>query len=320
VACVTLSGLTVQKSHYAVGRAQAQTTEKNMQIIFHLGAHSTDDDKLLQSLLKDQKALAEHGVVVPRPWRYRPILRETLIALAGAEATPEIQEVVLDAAMDADEAERVVLVNENFISAPPRVVSEEVLYPNAAEKTQWLRRVFPRHEVEFFMAMRNPATFFPAMAARLKDVSPQEMLATCNPAAQRWSDVFTRIREANPDVPLTVWCNEDTPLIWTELLRELTDQDASFAFSGQSDLVNALMSEDGVRRMASYLESHPPANENQRRRIVAAFLEKFGLPEALEEELDLPGWTEDYVEMLTAAYEDDMYEVARIPGVKLITP
>jgi len=291
-----------------------------MKIIYHVGAHSTDDDKLLQSLLKDQKALSERGVIVPRPWRYRPIMRETLVALGGAEATQEIQDVVLEAAMNVEEADRLVMVHENFISVPSRVVRDDQFYSNAGEKAQWLRRVFPHNEVELFMAMRNPATFFPAMAARIDDLTPQDILADCDPGRQRWSDVFRRIRAASPDTPLTVWCNEDTPLIWADILRAMTGMDKNFTFKGQYDLVNTLMSEDGTARMAAYMESHPPANDTQRRRILAAFLEKFGIEDALEEEIEMPGWTDDYVEMLTAAYEEDMYEVSSIEGVTLIAP
>jgi len=291
-----------------------------MQIIYHIGAHSTDDDQLLQSLLKSQGALSKQGVIVPRPWRYRAVMRDTLIALSGSAASDDVQDVVLSSVMDADDAERLIMVHENFISIPQRVVSEDLLYPNAAEKTQWLRRVFPEHPVQFFMAMRNPATFFPALAARIDDVTTLDILETCDPARQRWSDVFARIREANPDVPLTVWCNEDTPLIWSEILQAMTGVDDEFVFSGAHDLINTLLTEDGQRRMAAYLESHPPANVSQRRRILAAFLEKFGIEDELEEELDLPGWTDEYVEMLTAAYEEDMYAVAQIPGVTLIAP
>ncbi|MGV6811142.1 MAG: hypothetical protein ACWA47_02765 [Brevirhabdus sp.] len=291
-----------------------------MKIAYHIGAHCTDDHKLLDSLLRDQKKLADQGIIVPRPWRYRPILRETLIALSGAEATEEVQDVVLSSAMDADDAKRLFFAFDNFISVPKRAIGEDRLYPNAGEKASWLRRVFPDHEVEFFMGIRNPATFYPAMLERIEDLTPEHVLEDCDPARQRWSDVIRRMREESPDTPITVWCNEDTPLIWTDILRAMTGASPDFEFSGANDLVNELMSDDGVTRMADYLKSHPPANESQRRRIIAAFLEKFGLEDELEEELDLPGWTNDYVEMLTAAYEDDMFEVAEIPGVTLIAP
>lgn len=291
-----------------------------MDISIHLGAHDTDDDQILKTLLRNKGLLAKEGIVVPGPGRYRPIMRETLKALRGAVATPEIEEVVLDSAMDVDQAERLVLSSENFICVPQRVLTEGVLYPNAAEKTMWLRNVFPRHDVEFFLALRDPATFIPANLRRQNGMEASDFLDHFDPMAQRWSDVVARIRSTNPGVPITVWCNEDSPLIWPEILRAVSDHDPFLELAGVNDILDGLMSDEGSRRMAEFLKSKPPANEAQRRRIVAAFVEKFGLDDALEEELDLPGWTDDYVDALTAQYEEDLFEIQRIPGVTVLMP
>ena len=64
-----------------------------MQVVFHIGAHCTDEDRLLKSLLKNRDTLQQHGVIVPGPSRYRRLIRQTLKSLdgakpaAGAEAT-----------------------------------------------------------------------------------------------------------------------------------------------------------------------------------------------------------------------------------------
>lgn len=291
-----------------------------MQIVYHLGAHHTDDEQLLKCLLKNKGVLAEEGIVVPGPSRYRPILRETLKTLAGAPASPEVTEVVLGAAMDVDHADRLVFSNENFICVPQRVLTEGRLYPSAGEKTSWLRNVFPEYEVEFHLATRNPATFIPTNLARMKGMSDEQFLGHFDPMELRWSDVVENIRAHNPESQITVWCNEDTPLIWPEVLREVSGHDAYTQLEGVNRILETLMSEQGSNRMEAYLKTHPPESEVQRRRIVAAFLEKFGLEEELEQELDLPGWTEDYVEQLTAQYEEDIYSISRIPGVHLIEP
>ncbi len=56
----------------------------------------------------------------------------------------------------------------------------------------------------------------------------------------------------------------------------------------------------------------------QRRRIVTAFLEKFGRPEALATEIALPGWTEEVVGRLTRSYLADVERIAQMPGVRLL--
>ena len=40
----------------------------------------------------------------------------------------------------------------------------------------------------------------------------------------------------------------------------------------------------------------------------------------LEEELDLPGWTEELVEDMTEIYDEDVFRIQRIPGINLIMP
>ncbi len=80
------------------------------------------------------------------------------------------------------------------------------------------------------------------------------------------------------------------------------------------------MSSQGLSRFKDYLNEHPGMSEIQKRRVIAAFLEKFGLEDELEEELDLQGWTEELVQSLTEAYDEDVFLIERIPGVTLITP
>ena len=75
-----------------------------------------------------------------------------------------------------------------------------------------------------------------------------------------------------------------------------------------------------MQRFAAYLKSHPDMTEIQKRRVISAFLDKFALEEEIEDELDLAGWTKDLMDDMTDAYDEDMLEVQRIPGVTLIAP
>jgi hypothetical protein len=121
-------------------------------------------------------------------------------------------------------------------------------------------------------------------------------------------------------VPLTVWCDEDTPLIWPDVLRHVAGHAASTALEDADAIVAAIMAPEGFARMQAYLASHPPQTGVQRRRIVSAFLDKFALPERIDMELDLPGWTAETVAALTAAYDKDCVRIARTPGVRFILP
>jgi len=55
-------------------------------------------------------------------------------------------------------------------------------------------------------------------------------------------------------------------------------------------------------------------------RVIAAFLDKYVIDDALEEELDMPSWTEELVEEMTEIYDEDVARIQEIPGVRVILP
>ena len=114
-----------------------------MQVAYHLGVQSTDEERLLKCLLKNKGALAAEGIHVPGPGKYRTLLREAMVSLRGAPASPEMQKSLLDAVLDDNQAERLVFSNQSFISAPAKVLEHGRLYARAGEKTQWLSQVLP---------------------------------------------------------------------------------------------------------------------------------------------------------------------------------
>lgn len=290
-----------------------------MRIVYHLGAHCTDGERLIRCLLKNRGVLAEQGIVVPEPARYRNLLRDTATALKGQAASLDTQAIVLDQIMDEHEADRLVLSWENFLSFPQWVLRGS-LYPAAGERIRAFTQVFPQIEAEFHLAIRNPATFLPELHSRQKGKSFDEFLDGADPFDLRWSDTIRDILAQNPGVPLTIWCDEDTPLIWPEVLQAVSGHEPGTLLTDTNELLRQLMTDDGLARMQGYLESHPPASVLQRRRIVSAFLDRFALPEMIDMEVEIPGWTEQGVARLTRAYEEDVARIAALPGVTFIAP
>jgi len=292
-----------------------------MEIAFHIGAHCTDDGRLLKSLLLNRARLADHGVAVPGPSSYREILRDVIGKLQGRVADAQAQDAVLEAILEGDEPTRLVLHNENFVSMPAMSLGDGRLYPRAY-KTEWLRNLFPDHQVSFHIGIRNPASFVPALWNSLGKSRPAftEFLAGHDPELLTWSDTIARVRAVNPDSPISVWCNEDSPLIWTEMMRDVAGLDPLASLDGGFDMLRTIMSDEGMKRLLAYSSANPPQNEMMRRRVVAAFLDKYALEGAMEEELDLPGWDGALVDELTQGYEDDLYLIQAIPGVSVLTP
>lgn len=278
-----------------------------MQVVYHLGAQCTDEDRLLRSLLKNKETLSRAGVIVPAPGRYRPVLRETLVRLKGQRADHETQEIILDAVMDEDRAERLIFSHDLFICVPGRVVTPEGFLAFAPRKITAISNVFPDAENEFHMALRNPATMIPALLARMKDMKYADLMGTINPMTLRWAPVIAAMLAENPGLRLTIWCNEDTPFVWPEVMRHLAGlpPDAD-QMEGENDLLSTLLPAPVMLQLQGRLAKARPQSSLQRREIIGEFLEKHGLEDVIEMDIALPGWTQDLIEAMTAAYEEDI--------------
>ena len=290
-----------------------------MRIVYHLGAHCTDEDRLVRCLLKNRASLAEAGIVVPSPTRYRKLLRDTASQLRGAAASPETQAMILDQIIDEGPVERVILSWTSFLSFPAYAVGD-MLYGNGGQRLHGFTQIFPDIEAEFHLGLRNPATFLPDLRQRAQAKGHDDILRDVDPRSLRWSDTIRQIKADNPGVPLTVWCDEDTPLIWPEVLQAVAGHDPDLVLEDSDELLAQLLTEAGLARFHAYCAEHPPQSVLQRRRIVTAFLEKFGRPDQLSDEITTPAWTDALVRQLTETYLADIGYIAGMPGVTLIEP
>lgn len=295
-----------------------------MRIVYHLGAHCTDDERLLRCLLKNRGKLAGQNIVVPGPARYRNLMRDTAIALKGQAASLDTQTLMLEQIMQEDRADRLILSWENFLSFAPWVLDGD-LYPSAGERARAFTQIFPMIEAEFHLAIRNPASFLPAIYAKQKTMKGgkakyEDFIKGVNLFDLRWSAVVDNILALNPDVELTVWCDEDTPLIWPEVLRAVAGCTPGTKLDDQDELLATLMPAEGMKRMQSYIDTHPITSVEMRRRIVSAFLDKFALQEKITVEVEMPGWTAATAEALTTSYQHDVARITATPGVRFITP
>lgn len=292
-----------------------------MQVILHAGAHNTDDERLVRCLLKNRDDFLKRGISVPRPTAYRRLIRDVLHAMEQGPLAMDARETILEEVLDgADHPDRVLLSNENFFSVPKVAINKGVFYPGAEVKLARFCQLFDQDNVELYLAIRNPATFLPAVFDQAPTPDFLDFMGGADPRHLRWSELFTRLRQAVPNVPIHVWCNEDSPLLWANLVREMAGLEHNEKITGGFDLLSEIMSKDGMQRFRGYLKKHPNMNEMQKRRVIAAFLDKFALDEELEQEVDLPGWDDAMINSLSDIYDEDVYDISRIPGVTLIEP
>ena len=291
-----------------------------MKIALHVGAHCTDEGRLAKTLALNRDDLLAQRVSVPPQANYRILLREAIHALDEGTPSPEAKEVLLDAILQADEADHMVLLNDNFFGTPRMAIKEGQFYPMAEQRLADLRQLFPGCEIELFLALRDPGTFIPALHTATTGVRLEHILNNTDPGTLRWSDLIRRMRTIAPEMPITVWSNEDSPLIYGEIIRIMSGLPEGAKIRGAFELLSEIMSVEGMKRFRTYFADNPTMTESQKRRAMTVFLDKYAIPEAVEEDLDLPAWPSEVFEYLTDAYEEDAEDIAGIEGVTLLTP
>ena len=257
---------------------------------------------------------------MPGPGRYRELIGDVSTTLRGDVADETTEALVIESICEDDSAERVVLSNENFLCRANVAMAPDRLYPKAM-KSAWLRNCLPSHEVEFAIALRNPATFLPDIVRKFPaSEAAEEPLNGVSLGDMLWSPVVRDIHDANPDARIVVWCHEDTPFIWSEIVREVTGQDPYAEMEGEFDMLGTIIEPSGMARLEEFLSSREGLTESKRRQAIVAFLEAHAIEDAIEEEIDLPGWTDETVEDLSELYEEDIVSVKQIPNVDFIEP
>jgi hypothetical protein len=286
-----------------------------MQVVIHAGAHMTDGDRLIGCLRDNVATLAARGTHVPDPESYRRLLRDLM---HGARET----------GLPGDSRDRVTAAtgtpggaaNHGFFGTPKMSVGGGRFYPAAETRLGLLDRIFAPDGLELFLGLRNPATLLPALVPDTPFSDATGLLRGDDPAHLRWSETIARIRAALPGIPVTVWCNEDTPLIWADILHAMAGTTEDVPLAGEFALLPEIMTRAGHQRFIAYIEARPGLTAAQKRRVVTAFLDKFADEAAIEEEIDVPDWDPDMIETLSALYDEDVAEIAQMDGVRMILP
>ncbi len=291
-----------------------------MHIAFHIGANCTDEDRLLKSILKNTDALLQQGIAVPGPGKYRRLIRETIQALDGGHPAPDTRDILIDAIVEDDDITRLIMSNDNFLTVPKRIFDHGLFYPQAETKTRGLHQLFPTDQLSLYLGLRNPASFLQEAARRAQPPSLQAYLGMQDAVDLRWSDVIRRIKLAAPQTPLYVWCNEDTPVIWEDLIRLISGLSSQEPVIGQHDLLSDLVTPEGLTELKSRLEASPIDDRIRRQNIIADIMEAYAVPDSRDEEIDLPGLDANTVATMSEAYEADIEQIAEMEGVELILP
>ena len=272
-------------------------------------------------MLKNRGVLARQQISAPGPGRYRVVLRDVVNRLRGEPATPEAEELLIEAIAETDAPRTLFLSNASFLCLPERALDDGRLYARAF-KARWLRQIFPRHDCAFAVGLRDPASFIPALfaARKRKDLDFEDYMTGVDPHALRWSDMIATIRAHSPDSEIIVWCNEDTPLIWGAIIQAVTEAAPGTALDGILDLALRIVTPEGAAEIASHFGRPPHFDGPEFRRALARLIETHGRADKIAEEIDLPGWDNALMARLSAAYDADVARIAAMPGVRFVAP
>ena len=293
-----------------------------MKIVLHAGVKCTDEERLLTTLRSNKDILAQRRVAVPDPRNYRVILRETLNKMRHQDPSEEARDILLDVFLEgeADDIETVFLSNAFFFGIPREAIANDQFYPKAVTSLAKFLHLFQEDDVLLTFALRNPASFVPNLFHASNVTEFGGILNNSNPLSLKWSELVLRLRNAFPDLPMFLWCNEDTPFIWGQIIRTLTNLPYPQKIRGDFDLYQDILPADAFARFQQYLETHPSMNVGQLKKVMFAFAERFALPDVMDEVIDAPNWTDTLIEKLTIIYDKDIEAIARIPKTQLLLP
>lgn len=291
-----------------------------MQIVFHCGVHGTDLYRMVKTLMQNRDWLLANGIEALTPNKHREVFGNALSVLKGKAATPEMEQVMLDAILDSDHPRRVICSTPTFLGKADRAISSDGLYPTAGEKMAALANLFPSAEAEFFLALKNPATLLPFIFSQEGSDGYDKVMAGLPPERLRWAPAIRRIQAAIPGRRLVLWCHEDTALIWPEVVRRVATMPNDVPLKAGLQVLADLLQPAGMQMVRDELARQERLTVDRRRAIFSAALAQHALPDQIDLDITLPGWTQDLVDEISNLYDEDVAEIAALPGVEFIMP
>ncbi|HEY0276604.1 MAG TPA: hypothetical protein VGC31_11125 [Paenirhodobacter sp.] len=290
-----------------------------MQVAFHVGAFDTESELPVRILEANDDILEAQAVIIASPEDYGDALRAPLVTLRGGVASAELRDATVMACTGRPlgEVERLIISQRGLLAGPDKAVTPEGLYPLAPHRIRALANLFPQDEVEFHFSILNPVLLLQSLTRR-RDY--RDLLGGQSPDQLLWSSAIARMAEAAEGHDLVIWCNEDLPLILPEVVRGLADIPADLPLRSEDLLLRTLLTPEGLQDLHDRLTNVPVRAIAERRDITVAVLERHARPGRIEQDISLPGWSEDVVDYLTDVYEDDIARIAAMPGVTFIAP
>ncbi|MEX0306058.1 MAG: hypothetical protein AB3N12_01620 [Ruegeria sp.] len=291
-----------------------------MQMVIQAGAHFTDDAQLLNLLQANAQIVSNNHTAF---WGLRPFRKIFRPALKPSENRPSQQDTLarFHKLFPKDQqVDRAILSSALYLGERPTIIMDGQFYPRAGQRMAYLDNLFGDSTVELFVGLRNPGSFIPKVLMLLSAPEREHIIATTDLSCLSWLAMIEDIRDLAPDVKITLWSNEDFPLICGDIARGLAGLPEDTPLEQEFAHLSSLVSEVGKREIQSLIEQQGAPNDPIIRDRLAHVFQQHALTEAIEEEVELPGWNEDIVAAFTELYEQDLARLQTMPDIRFLKP
>jgi len=291
-----------------------------MRVAIHAGAFATDENHISNALMFNRRNLNRQGVAVADPEHALPKLHQRLTEHQAHSDEPTSSSKLRDELLSGLNSGRVIFSDDRLLGEPAQIVQNSQLYPAAGLRAAFFDDLFVEDEVELFFALCNPATLLPNVLKTLPLESQNDILRSTELNRLNWKTMVEDIIELAPNIRLTLWCNEDLPLIWSDLIRTIADIPAQSPIRQEFSMPASLLTETGKRHLAILLKQGLATDSSEFQMQFDSILDQHAEPDLIEVNPDYPGWTQDIIDGFTELYARDLAQIAVLPDVQMLTP
>jgi hypothetical protein len=286
-------------------------------IVLHLGAHKTASTHLQRSIEAREAALARRGVLYMGPRHLRQAgLRLGQVIEGGLPPVEWRRRIGRDVIGLFAAADTLVVSDENILGSAhdPRILSDGVLYPDAAARLDQALRSFRAGGVELFLGVRDPAGFVVSAYGQFLLAGGRAdfhaFLNGADIARLRWTELAARLLAVPGVRGCTLWRYEDYPACLPQIM-------AAMLPGGQGAGVTALeerMQPGFSARAHALLRAWQAEGVAPPKDTTLAAQARARFPKASDEPSFSP-----FLERSAAAYGADIVRLAGLPGLNMIS-
>jgi len=290
-----------------------------VELVFHLGAHATDEGRIAGWLAQNAAVLEDQGLALPPPRRFLALISQALAAHGQDGPASAARETALLRELGIGARRRLVVSAPGLLGPIQQVIEQEGFYhKDVARRIYGLRVLFPRCNLHFLLAIREAGAFLPALLAQLPDDAADSLLPYLDDDILPWSLLVATLRRHAPAAALTVWRHEALPQVWPQVLATLVGPGRRIPIEGMMDFATMGLSAEGRLRAGRYLAANPPADAARLQKVMALFSERFGQPPDSAPDPALPQWARQHIARLALSYETEWADIASLDGVRAL--